>query len=210
MEGVDAAEERVRDDARIRVPIVDPQTAAGRRLAELEGTNRTVHVTGGRRVALVGDNGVGKTTMLRRLLDGRLRTTRFGYLDQRLELDDSATVLDVVASAAPDRPAHEVRGGLARFLVRGDMVDQQVGSLSGGERFRVAFARLLLADPPPELLILDEPTNNLDLDSIDALVDGLRAYRGAIVVVSHDQHLLGQLELDEVLELDADGALTVR
>lgn len=216
---VGAAEERVRSDRSIRVDIIDPGTARGRRLAELVGTNQTVHVTGGDRVALVGDNGVGKTSLLRTLLTpgqprhtparGRLLTSRYGYLDQRLELDAEATALESVQAAVPDKVPQEIRAGLAKFLVRGDIVDRPVGALSGGERFRVALAGLLLADPPPELLVLDEPTNNLDLDSIEQLVVGLQSYRGALIVVSHDQHLLEQLDLDQVIELDASGGLTV-
>lgn len=216
---VSAAEDRVRKDRSIRVEITDPGVARGRRLAELVGTNRTIHVVGGDRLALVGDNGVGKTSLLRTLLhpgepshtpaSGRLLTQRVGFLDQRLQLDDSASVLDVVQGAAPGRPEHEVRTGLAKFLVRAAMVDHPVASLSGGERFRVAFARLLLADPPPELLILDEPTNNLDIESVDQLVEGLRSYPGALLVVSHDQDLLDRLAVDEVVELDAYGGLAV-
>ena len=86
-------------------------------------------------------------------------------------------------------------------------MERAVGTLSGGERFRVSLARLLLADPPPQLLVLDEPTNNLDLQSVDQLVDALRSYRGAIVVVSHDDVFLGRLGLTATLALDADGVL---
>jgi ATPase subunit of ABC transporter with duplicated ATPase domains len=87
-------------------------------------------------------------------------------------------------------------------------VEREVGTLSGGERFRVALARLLLADPPPQLLVLDEPTNNLDLASVEQLVDALRAYRGALLVVSHDDVFLERLGLTRTLELDGDGGLT--
>src|SRR5690606_5750750 len=98
--------------------------------------------------------------------------------------------------ASPDLTPGEVRGRLARLLVRGAMVDRPVGSLSGGERFRVALARLLLADPPPELLVLDEPTNDLDIPTVEQLVLALGAYRGGLVVVSHDQTFLDRLGLD--------------
>ncbi|MGV8845528.1 ABC-F family ATP-binding cassette domain-containing protein [Tessaracoccus sp.] len=216
-EGVREAETALRDDDQIRVDIIDPQTAAGRRLAELVGTNQTVHLTGGRRVALVGDNGVGKTSLLRTLLHpeepvrlparGHLFTHRVGYLDQRLVLDDAASILENVRQGAPGKLPHDIRAGLARFLMRGDMVDRAVDGLSGGERFRVALARILMADPVPELLILDEPTNNLDLASIDQFLDALQAYRGGILVVSHDSDLLQRLELDETVRLDADGSL---
>lgn len=213
------AENDLRDDAHIRVDIIDPDTAAGRHLAALVGRNQVIHLTGGRRMALVGDNGVGKTSLLRTLLHpqehaetlarGELFTRRVGHLDQHLGLDDDATILENVRDAAPSRPPHDVRAQLAQFLVRGDMVDRPVEGLSGGERFRVALARLLLADPVPELLILDEPTHSLDLASIDQLVAGLHAYKGALLVVSHDESLLGRLDLDEVVRLDADGSLRV-
>lgn len=197
------AETRVRDDSTIRIPVVDPGVARGRRLVELHDGERTLMMQGGDRWALVGDNGVGKTTMLRGL---RPFTRRVGHLDQRLELP-RGTVFDVVRGSAPDRPAHDTHALLARFLLRGDVVHRDVDSLSGGERFRVALARILLADPPPELIVLDEPTNNLDLDSIDQLVDALTAYRGGLLVVSHDQSVLDRLGLDRVVELTGEGAL---
>ncbi|WP_105566369.1 ABC-F family ATP-binding cassette domain-containing protein [Microbacterium halophytorum] len=137
-------------------------------------------------------------------------TDRIGYLPQRIDgLDDAATVLDAVRGAAPGVPDRELRNRLARFLIRGDAVARPVGTLSGGERFRVALARLLLADPPPQLIVLDEPTNNLDLDTVDQLVDALRAYRGAVAVVSHDDAFLSRLGVDLTLEL-RDGVLTER
>ena len=109
------------------------------------------------------------------------------------------------ASAVPDR---ELRNRLARFLIRGDAVDRPVATLSGGERFRVALARLLLADPPPQLLVLDEPTNNLDLDTVDQFVAALAAYRGAVLIVSHDDTFLARLGVSRTLELASDATLT--
>ena len=203
-------------------------------------------------MALIGPNGVGKTTLLERLVHGAdgasalvsgipdsspmathlpaathltaathlpaathppavggvLLTGRVGYLPQRLDgLDDEGSALDAVRAAAPSVPTGELRNRLARLLLRGDAVDRPVAALSGGERFRVALARLLLADPPPQLLVLDEPTNNLDLTSVDQLVEALRAYRGAVLVVSHDHPFLHRLDLDTVIELDAAGRL---
>ncbi|KFD44183.1 ABC transporter, partial [Cellulosimicrobium sp. MM] len=100
-----------------------------------------------------------------------------------------------------------VRNHLARLLLRGSAVDRPVGTLSGGERFRVALARLLLADPPAQLLVLDEPTNDLDVRSVERLVEALSGYAGALLVVSHDDGFLARLGVDVRLELDRDGAL---
>jgi ATPase subunit of ABC transporter with duplicated ATPase domains len=202
----DEAERRVRDDDLIHVDLPDPGLAAGRRVAELRGANRSVVIQGPERVALTGANGVGKTTMLEKLVR---HTDRIGYLTQRLDtLDDRLTVLENVRAAAPSVPPGEVRNRLARFLIRGSAVDRAVGTLSGGERFRVALACLLLADPPHWLLVLDEPTNNLDLHSVDQLVSALSSYRGALLVVSHDDAFLERLGIDVWLELGAGGALS--
>ena len=134
---------------------------------------------------------------------------RIGYLPQRVDgLDEQATVLQNLQAAAPHTPTAELRNRLARFLLRGDAVLRPVSTLSGGERFRVALARLLLTDPPPQLLVLDEPTNNLDLDTVDQVVDALSAYRGAVLVVSHDDAFLARMGIDLTLQLDRTGALT--
>lgn len=135
-------------------------------------------------------------------------TDRIGYLPQRVDgLDENLSVFANVAAAAPQVPEKELRNRLARFLIRGATADRPVSALSGGERFRVALARLLLTDPAPHLVVLDEPTNNLDLDTVDQLVEALRAYRGAVLVVSHDDAFLSRLDLDLTLEIDADGVL---
>ena len=167
-----------------------------------------LYVRGPERLALTGPNGAGKTTLLREIVrDARtervpFRTNAVGYLPQRLDiLDDTASVLDNLRAAAPSATPNALRAQLARFLIRGDGVDQPAGQLSGGERFRVSLARILLADLPPQLLLLDEPTNNLDLQSVDQLVDALDAYRGALLVVSHDLAFLERLGITTWVEL---------
>jgi len=218
-EALDAAAARVREDERISLNLPDPEVPRNRRIAELWGTNRSFVVQGPEKVAIIGPNGAGKTTLLERLLGslpcsrgeagGSLLTDRAGYLRQRLDgLREDATTLENVQDAAPEVPPGDIRNQLARFLLRGDSVNRPVPTLSGGERFRVSLARLLFADPPAQVLILDEPTNNLDIRSVDQLVESLAAYRGAVIVVSHDDGFLDRLDLDLILSLGRDGSLT--
>lgn len=109
------------------------------------------------------------------------------FLPQRLDvLDDELTVAENVVRFAPDATNNRIRARLARFLFKGAKADQRAATLSGGERFRAALAALMLAEPAPQLLMLDEPTNNLDLASVRQLTTALESYEGALIVASHD------------------------
>lgn len=218
----DTAERRLRDDDSIRIDLPDPDVSAARRIATLRDAEREWIIRGPERVALIGRNGAGKSTLLHRLIEpeqsepsvalaaeglaaaitGELHTDRVRFLQQSDDgLDDERSAEENVRAAAPHLEDRELRNRLARFLIRGDAMTRPVATLSGGERFRVALAALLLAEPAPQLLILDEPTNNLDIDTVDQLVGALSAYRGAILVVSHDQSFLDRLGITLTLEL---------
>ncbi|MDT4983849.1 MAG: hypothetical protein QOF95_1339 [Pseudonocardiales bacterium] len=203
------AVEAVRDDGRIRIDLPGTAVPAGRTMMSVDG----LVVRGPERIALLGRNGSGKTTLLRSLVTGPELfgcAIPIGYLPQRLDvLDPARTVLDNVRAAAPSATPNEVRAKLARFLVRGDRVSRLVSTLSGGERFRVTLACVLLADPAPQLLVLDEPTNNLDLDSVDELLRVLSEYEGALVVASHDELFLDGLGIERWWEVSRSEVVEV-
>ncbi|MFJ3909225.1 ATPase subunit of ABC transporter with duplicated ATPase domains [Streptomyces sp. 2132.2] len=219
-ERLDQAAEAVRDDDEIRIKLPATQVPPGRRVLTLSDVHLAHgaraagewELRGPERIALVGRNGSGKTTLLRTIagalapVSGEAVThvpTRF--LPQRLDvLDESRSVVENVARFAPQASNNLVRARLAHFLFRGARADRPAGTLSGGERFRAALAALLLAEPAPQLLMLDEPTNNLDLASVRQLTQALESYEGALLVASHDVPFLESIGITRWLLLDGE------
>jgi len=166
------------------------------------------------RIALLGRNGNGKTTLARLLaaqlapMDGEMTVSgkmRVGYFTQYQveELDTDDTPLEHMTRMMKGKTPAAVRGQLGRFGFSGDKAITKVGKLSGGERARLALA--LITRDAPHMLILDEPTNHLDVDAREALVQALNAYDGAVVIVSHDRHMI-ELTADRLVLVDAGTA----
>ena len=168
-----------------------------------------MHVRAGDRVALIGDNGTGKSTLLKCLTgdekpdagSSRWGTgVDLGYYDQhQAGLNESKTVLDEVWDRFPRMEQYEVRGALGLFLFTGDDVFAPVNTLSGGEKGRVALTELMLRKD--NVLLLDEPTNHLDMDSREVLEDALSGFSGTIIAVSHDRYFINRFA-DRVWVLD--------
>jgi ATP-binding cassette subfamily F protein 3 len=184
--------------------------AASQRYGTLQVLDRVdVHVEQGERLALVGPNGAGKSTLMR-LLSGvetptagtreeghNMRQAYFAQ-DQAAELNPSRSVYEEILADAPVAMVPKLRNILGAFLFSGDDIEKPVTVLSGGERNRLALAKLLLR--PANLLLLDEPTNHLDLQSKEILLDALKKYGGTIVFVSHDRYFVDRLA-SRVLEV---------
>jgi ATP-binding cassette subfamily F protein 3 len=169
----------------------------------------------GERVCMVGANGIGKTTLLKILLGSlppdsgyvsRGHNVKFGYYDQeqRFPAGDK-TVLDEMTSAYRLYGEGEMRNILARFLFTGDMVFQEVSSLSGGERAKLALLKTILSGA--NTLLLDEPTNHMDILSREAIEDALLSFTGTLLIVSHDRYFLGKVPT-RIVELTSGGLVS--
>ncbi|WP_436046172.1 ATP-binding cassette domain-containing protein [Pseudoxanthomonas sp. LjRoot143] len=171
-------------------------------------------VTGRQRIGVTGPNGSGKSTLLRAMaghvlpLAGSVTThVPVAWLDQRLAgLDPDTSVLAQLREANPGEVESALRTRLALLGLDARLIEDPSGRLSGGERLKAALACVLYAEQPAGLLLLDEPGNHLDLDGLEALERMLRQYRGALVIVSHDEALLERLDLTHRLALSREGA----
>jgi ATP-binding cassette, subfamily F, member 3 len=169
----------------------------------------SIEIERGSRIALVGPNGAGKSTMIRMLagVDDLTEGERvvgdkvvMGYFAQNLaeSLDYETTVLEELSRSAQGMTSTEIRNLLGAMLFSGDEVQKRVGVLSGGERARLALAKVIARRN--NCLLLDEPTNNLDIVAKETLLEALRRFPGTVIIVSHDRHILNQL-VTQVVEV---------
>lgn len=202
-----------------------PRCTSGNDVLHIEGlsksfgrhslfSNLSMDLKRGEHVAIIGDNGTGKTTILKiinNLLDADAGTitlgtnVHIGYYDQEHHvLHIEKTLFDEISDAYPYLNNTEIRNTLAAFLFTGDDVYKRIGDLSGGERGRVSLAKLMLSES--NFLILDEPTNHLDITSKEILEDALNSYEGTVLYVSHDRYFINRTA-DRILDL-CNGKLT--
>src|ERR1700681_234885 len=199
---------------------------SGRTVLELKGVRKAygplvvfgcidLHIERGDRIALVGPNGTGKSTLMRMLsaeespdsgerVEGHNVVTQYFAQDEATRMDPNPTVYETLASGSPMQMVPAIRNILGGFLFSGDDVYKHVRVLSGGERTRLAVARMLLR--PSNTLLLDEPTNHLDLDSKEVLLDALVDYGGTLVFVSHDRYFVERLAT-KIIEITGGDAV---
>ena len=175
----------------------------------------SVHIERGDRIALVGPNGAGKSTLIRLMsavespdrgtrIEGPNVVAQYFAQDEAARLDGALTVHETLASGSPIHMVPSIRNILGGFLFEGDDIYKRVRVLSGGERTRLAVARMLLR--PSNTLLLDEPTNHLDIDSTNVLLDALVDYGGTLIFVSHDRYFVDRLAT-KVLEIGHGSAV---
>lgn len=173
--------------------------------------NITLELTRGDRLGIVGPNGSGKSTLLN-ILDGQQKTddgemvwghgTKVQYFQQEhQDLNPGNTVMDEIHSVKPVAPPQDIRELAALFLFPGDDIFKKVGTLSGGEKARVAMAKMLLK--PANVILMDEPTNHLDMNTCEIVETALDRYDGTLIVVSHDRYFL-QNTCDRILALEPE------
>ena len=198
--------------------VLTPRIESGKDVLMIEGLSKSydrvlfkdadIMLRRGEHVAVIGDNGTGKTTLLKIITGlvcpdtGKVRfgsNVQIGYYDQEQHvLDDDKTIYDEISDAFPTLKETEIRNTLAAFLFTKEEVYKRISSLSGGEKGRVSLAKLMLSEA--NLLILDEPTNHLDMTSKEILESAINNYTGTLLYVSHDRYFINRTA-DRILEL---------
>ncbi|MEO1082751.1 MAG: ABC-F family ATP-binding cassette domain-containing protein, partial [Acidobacteriota bacterium] len=221
-EAVAAAKSTLRDQVDVHFELPATSVPASKTVVEAIGVQVNfgegplweepldLRIVGPERVALVGANGAGKSTLARVLIGDlepslgavRLGERRVAWLDQRASmLDGERPLLEGLLAAQPRLEAQDVYWGLDRFGLGRGAAGRRPATLSGGERIRAALVGLFATPSPPRFLVLDEPTNNLDLQTVEVLEQALRHYRGALLVISHDADFLGAVKTGRRVEL---------
>lgn len=168
-----------------------------------------ISIFSGERIRIQGDNGCGKSTLLK-LITGSLQPTggkmfrnealNILYLDQEYSsIDDDLTVYGQLEACDSKRPEHELKMLLNRFLFTSSTWDKKCGSLSGGEKMRLALCHLIVSENAPDMIIADEPTNNIDITSMDILAAVLKNYKGTLLVVSHDEQFIHDVGIERTI-----------
>lgn len=174
-------------------------------------------IRSGDRVQITGNNGSGKTTFLK-LITGELKPTdgtitrvdfSYIYIDQECSLiQQGLTVFEQVEHFNTyHKPEHELKMILSRFLFLYGSWEKSCSMLSGGEKIRLLFCCLMIGNNTPDLFILDEPTNNLDIQSVDIITAAIESYRGTVLLVSHDQHFVKEIKISRSVELFKSGSV---
>jgi ATPase subunit of ABC transporter with duplicated ATPase domains len=174
-------------------------------------SNLDIDIRSGERIALKGKNGSGKTTLIK-IISGEIQpaagtihmaANKMIYVDQDYSLmNDIETIYEkAVQFNATGLQEHEIKIRLNRFLFTKEYWDQSCNTLSGGEKMRLMLCCLTIFNQAPDIIILDEPTNNLDIQNIEILTAALNDYKGTLLVVSHDAYFLKQIEIERIIEL---------
>ena len=214
-------------NSRMRITLT-PEVISGNDVLSLENLSKSfgdkhlfrnlnVKIFRGEKVALLGANGTGKTTLLKiinrylRPDGGKVRygsKLEIGYYDQEQHiLNDANTIFDEISDAYPKLTNTRIRNVLAAFLFTGDDVFKTIGTLSGGEKGRVSLAKLMLSNA--NFIMLDEPTNHLDIPSREILEDAINNYEGTILYVSHDRYFIKRTAT-RILDLSAEGIVNYK
>jgi ATPase subunit of ABC transporter with duplicated ATPase domains len=215
--------QEIPDMDKMKIDLGDATLHHGKRLMEAHNINIAYHdhvlwqqplnflITSGDRVTIVGDNGSGKTTLIRIMLNeiqptaGTLERAdiKSVYIDQDYSWIDLRLTIAEQAQRVNDSklPEHEIKIRLNRFLFSKNDWDKPCRALSGGEKMRLMLCCLTISNQTPDMIVLDEPTNNLDIQNTAILIAAMRNYRGTLIAVSHDKHFLEQLHVNREIKL---------